>query len=215
MKRIFLLLIALLAINTQLFAESDVLRWGITGGVNITKAKKDGGTYGTGWDFDATSGFYAGFIARLSLPILGFGLDGSLLYSQEAVSVAGTTSGTQEKTTTDRLRFISIPVHLRYDLEIAAVRNIVIPFAFAGPQWNLAMNNFNWENPQSGENWETNRQTWKFDLGFGAILFNHLQVSYNYAIPLNETFSVSSSTYNDVKNNYELGTHRIGLAYFF
>lgn len=219
--RIYLLVVMLLTAVGSLRAGSDIFRWGLSAGANITKASGDGpGVWGTGWRFDTSGGYYVGVSARLSIPLLNLGLDGSFLYSQEMADLR--TDGILAR---DRLRYFSIPVHIRYDMELPALSEALIPFAFIGPQCNLALNDFDWYNAVSQhKDWKdliderpensTSRQHWKLDLGFGLILLHHIQIAYCYAIPLNDTFTFQTAI-EDGNNNFRLGTHRIGVTYFF
>lgn len=221
MRRITLILLLLMQSLCVLYAQSDIFRWGITGGANITRASSDGpGILNTGWRFDTSGGYYVGLSARLSIPVLNLGLEGSFVYSQETAKMQ--TSGIIAQ---DQLRYFSIPVHLRYDLELPLLSSTIIPFGFLGPQCNLSLNEFDWydalsqypdwkelisENPQN----ETPGRIWKFDLGFGVILLKHIQIAYSYAIPLSDTFSFETAI-EQGNNNFRLGTHRIGVTYFF
>lgn len=211
----------LLLTFSSLRAGSDILRWGVSAGANITKVSGDGpGVLNTGWRFDTSGGYYVGLSARLSIPLVNLGLDASFLYSQEMADLR--SQGIYAR---DRLRYFSIPIHVRYDMELPALSSALIPFAFAGPQCNLALNDFDWYDAVSQyEDWKemidqkpdnsTSRQQWKLDLGFGVILLHHIQIAYCYAIPLNDTFSFQTAI-EDGNNNFRLGTHRIGVTYFF
>lgn len=221
--KIHLLIAILLMTFGSLRAGSDILRWGVTAGANITKVSGDGpGVLNTGWRFDTSGGYYVGLSARVSIPIVNLGLDASFLYSQETADLHSFDVGINAS---DRLRYFSIPIHVRYDMELPALSSALIPFAFVGPQCNLALNDFDWyEAVSQYENWKemiedrpentTTRQQWKLDLGFGVILLHHIQVAYCYAIPLNDTFTFQTAI-EDGNNNFRLGTHRIGVTYFF
>jgi len=201
--------------------------WGVTAGANITKTDGEGkGLLNTGWDTDTQGGYWLGVQIRLGLPMSGFGLDASLNYSQEVATVS-TGNESLVITASDKLRYFTIPLHLRYDLELPGISEVLIPFAFAGPQVNFALNDFDWysvarqapdaiKDTEKKEEvqYETSKQTWKIDLGFGVLLLGHVQLAYNYAIPLNDTFKFKTA-YEDGKNNFKLGTHRIGLTYYF
>lgn len=221
MKRFSLLLVLLVNVFETLLAGGDLLRWGITAGANISKVQGDGpGFMNTGWQFDSRGGYYMGLTARLSIPIINIGLDGSFVYSQETADLH--SNGVVME---DRLRYFSLPVHLRYDFEIPAVCEVLIPYIYAGPQCNMKLNDFDWydiirhdndSQEQLGTEHEndTNPRSWKFDLGFGIIVVSHIQIAYNYAFPLNNAFGFDT-TLQEGRNNFKLGTHRIGVSYYF
>jgi len=206
----------------SVFAGSDIFRWGITAGGNISKVDGTGtGFMDTGWHFDSSGGYFVGASARVSIPILNFGLDASFIYSQEMADIES-----NDVFITDKLRYFSIPLHLRYDIELPILSELVIPYVFAGPQCNLALNDFDWyrlfkQDPETAKStYEVDTEylskdcVWKLDLGFGVIVGNHIQVSYFYAVPLESSFSFKT-VYDDSRNQFKMGTHRIGLTYYF
>lgn len=221
-KRICLILACVLLSFQSVSAQSDVFRWGITAGGNISKVKGDGsGFMNTGWKYDSSGGYFVGLTARVSFPILNLGIDASFTYSQEMADIES-----YGVSVTDKLRYFCIPMHLRYDFELPVLSEIVIPFAFAGPQVNLALNEFDTQklfkkDPETSKStydldleYVTKKTVWKVDLGFGVILFNHVQLAYLYSIPLQDSFSFKT-VYDDSKNNFSMGTHRICLTYYF
>lgn len=194
-------------------ASAKTFGWGITGGLNVPKIDwenaesqlKDKSTY------DADNGWYAGVTAMVSVPILGFGLDGAVLYSQEKIS-------------DENVQTISIPVHLRYDFNLPAVNKVIVPFVMAGPQFNYGLNDITLEGMTVGSIKEELKidkaNSWKLDLGVGVILLNHLQVSYGYGIPMGDTGKLKAGVESaglaiDAAKNYKMATHRIGVAYYF
>lgn len=224
MKKIMLLLTMLCVALSQLSAQRTQVMWGITAGANITQVDAEGrGFLNSGWRSDASNGYWIGGQVRIALPISGLGLDGSFTYAQETATLA--SSGVMMS---DRLRYFSIPIHARYDLEFPGTTEILIPFIFVGPQINLSLNDFDWFSLVSRDplalldektanfnlDNKTNKQVWKLDMGFGAIFLSHVQLAYNYSIPINDTFKFRT-VYEEGRNNFKLGTHRIGVTYFF
>lgn len=222
MKRIGLVVAVIVVSLGQLCAGNDIFRLGITAGGNITKVRGSGeGFLHSGWRYDSSGGYFVGMAARVSIPILNFGLDASLVYSQE---MADLESGNARLM--DKLRYFSVPVHVRYDFELPMISELVAPYVFAGPQCNFALNEFDFyelfrQDPETARrfseyDWEelTNSRVWKFDLGFGIIVASHVQVSYFYAIPLESTFRFKT-LYDDSRTHFRTGTHRIGLTYYF
>ena len=207
MKRLFLLAsIVLLSLSTAAMAQ---ISWGVSAGVNVT-----GSSNVSVKSFDFESGWYAGLTAKVTIPILGFGVDGAVLYSNETACLEKeTTEGGKES---EASRFVSVPIHLRYDFQLPLVSKVVVPFAMVGPQFNLGLNDVTFDNLTDYED-ETiidKSNSWRLDMGIGAILLSHLQVSYSYAIPMGKT----SKFYDGAKqvwNNYKTGTHRIGVVYYF
>lgn len=194
MKRFFALFAAVMLLTTTAFAGT--FNWGINAGTNISKA--DGG----GWKTDATNGWYLGVTTRFKVPILNFGMDASLNYSQERIGGEGSKT----------MKQLNIPLHIRYDFSLPIASNAICPYLMAGPQFNYDFNDIN----QNGFKFKST-SSWKFDLGAGVILGNHVQISYAYAIAMGDSFKGEWSEGGQVIENFgaKVNTHRIGVAYFF
>lgn len=206
MKQIILTLLTLFAIGTTP-VKAQIARWGITGGMNVSKIDwKDL----EGTKPEAEKGWYAGITGKLTIPVVGIGVDGGLIYSQENVNPGITNYKS------DLAHFISIPLHLRYDLEIWGVEDIVIPFAMIGPQFNFAMNDLKFKELEghSAEYIINKVNSWRLDMGLGCILFNHLQIHYSYGIPMGDAIQMDEEQ-GTASFNYKLGTHRLGAVYYF
>lgn len=182
MKKVFFALLMLAAVWTTQSASAQTFEWGIAAGMNITREMN------SGYSVVGSSGFggFAGVTGKVSLPILTFGVDGSILYSHE-------------KTSYDNFNQLVVPIHLRYDLKLPTISHILVPYIFAGPQLNYALNN----------HYGFKKVSWKTNVGIGALLARHLQVSYNYSLPISDSYV---DYYDD---SVKLATHRIGLAYYF
>lgn len=211
-------LIALCLAVVAFTASARTIGFGVTAGMNVSKID---------WDIndptlqsiakgniDTDNGWYLGGTAMVSLPIIGLGADGSLIFSQEKLTT---------KNGTEAVNSIAIPLHVRYDINIPAVNNFLVPFVMAGPQFNYAFNDIDLASLDaqviSSELKIDNAESWKFDIGFGVILLNHLQVSYGYNFPIGKTGKLDAKalgqTINDASDSYKLGTHRLGVAYYF
>lgn len=222
MKKITIVLVFCMMFCNVIRAENNLFAWGVTAGCNITKADTKGaGFFHTGWNFDSSGGYFVGLTAKVTAPILGIGVDASFVYQQEMVDIA---SG--DISSTDKLRYFSLPVHLRYDFNIPILANYLSPYLFAGPRCQFALNDFDWYDVYGQTNvsaegiqalWDectSLKQTWKLDLGFGLLIARHVQLAYNYAIPLNDTFRLKTAI-DEGSSNFKLGTHLITASYFF
>ena len=199
MKRIIPLLL-LFCVLSVMPARAKVLRFGLSGGINVTKPSGDH------WKADNENGWYAGVKTKISMPVVGLGLDLGVTYSMEKVSITDPDNGLEAK---DKIYYVSVPLNLRYDLSLPAIGYILTPYIALGPQLNYACNDFktDWEN----DSFSTKRMLWRFNLGAGAMLFNHLEVGYRYGIPLGNTIEWKDME----KSNLESGIHQIGLTYYF
>ena len=63
-------------------AQAQFLKWGIKGGVNMTKIDFE--------DYkDKMAGFFVGPMAEMTIPIIGLGVDAALLFSQKGIKAEG------------------------------------------------------------------------------------------------------------------------------
>lgn len=210
MKKIILSMCLLAAAMMGTTASAKTFGWGVTAGMNVSKIDWDDLE---GTKPEADNGWYLGVTGMVSLPIVGFGVDGSIVYSQEAVDpgVKGVDS--------EMANYISVPVHLRYDFNLPAVNKVVVPFVMAGPQFNFAISDIDFEQEIGGLKTKEvmeKANNWRLDLGVGAILLNHLQVTYSYGIPMGQTEAkIKTGTAIEAVQKYKLGAHRVGVAYYF
>jgi len=185
--------------------QARTLGWGLTGGMNISKIDLDK-NYEEMAKPEADKGWYAGITGLVSVPILGFGFDGSIVYSQDKLSKDGDSETAQ---------FISIPVHLRYDFRLPAVEKAFVPYLMAGPQFNYALNDvkFAIEEESDAKTVLKKANSWRLDFGLGMILLDHVQLTYSYGIPIGPSQKIHSA--GDVENTYKSGAHRLGMAIYF
>ena len=108
MKKKFLVacvaLFALMAIPAQ-----AQLKFGVKGGLNISKVHFDREVVGDG----NVTGFNVGPMIEFKIPIIGLGFDAALLYSQKGFEVAN------ESMRTD---YLDIPVNLKWKIGIPLAR---------------------------------------------------------------------------------------------
>lgn len=208
MKKLLFTLLVIASIFTSLKAEP--VRFGVVAGMNITKEETSSGVSYKGWSPDSQNGWFAGIQLKFTLPIIGLGFDASAVYSQENVTLPIEENG---ENVVQKMGYVAIPVHLRYDLSLPVINHLVEPFIFTGPQAALNTTKIN----EAYHNSVTSKDlVWRYDLGAGVILLNHLQAAYSYSFPLTSTYEgniISQS--KDLSNDYKSGVHRISLTYFF
>lgn len=79
MKKVFsILLVAVCCLALATPAQAQ-LKWGVKGGVNMSKIDWNGGFDG---NKDNSTGFFIGPMAEFTIPVIGLGIDGAVMYSQ-------------------------------------------------------------------------------------------------------------------------------------
>ena len=181
MKKITVILLAFsLSIAVPATAQFD---WGIKGGVNLPEAPKDIKGINEGH-----TGWYAGPMAKFIAPVLGLGVEAGVLYSESGVAIDGETY---------KKNSIEIPLYLRYELRLPAIKNFLTPFMAVGPQWGYTFGKKEFGNKlQDVENlsdvkdkyFKYEESLFSLNLGLGFVLFNHLQLHANYNIALGQNY---------------------------
>ena len=82
MKKIFsAFMIAICCLAMAMPAQAQLIKFGVKGGLNLSKLRFSN----EAMDYlisDNTSGFFFGPMAEVTIPVVGLGVDGALLYSQ-------------------------------------------------------------------------------------------------------------------------------------
>lgn len=222
MKKICFTLLVIMTLFSA--AKADPFRFGVVAGMNMTKGETSSSVNYKGWSPDTENGWFAGLQLKFSIPVVGLGFDASLIYSQENLSVpvntlpydnmGGDYTG-EVKTESTKMKYLGVPLHLRYDLSIPGANWVAVPFIFTGPQANIAVSKLDRKYDEY-KDINSKDLVWRFDLGGGVILLNHLQAAYSYSFPLSESYEGKFfDKTSKLEDDYKQGVHRISLTYFF
>ena len=191
MKKIFsAFVIAVCCMFMAMPAQAQLLKWGVKGGVNMTKIDWDGGYKG---NKDNSTGFFIGPMAEFNIPIVGLGVDAALLFAQRGIKVS---EGNEDLTI--KQNGIDIPVNLKYTIGLGSMAGIYLA---AGPDFYLDFEK------KSGI--DKKKAEVGINVGAGVKLLNHLQVGANYNIPLGDTADI------DTGGSYKTKTWQVSVAYMF
>ena len=226
-------------VAAMLFASNAnaQIKFGLKGGLNVTNMTftKD--------IFDASNktGFFIGPMVKVSLP-LGFSVDAAALYDQksadvkyeytEVMYVDKTTDGSfllspsvdvvykkSSGVAKVKQQSINVPVNLRYAVGLGSMANM---FFFAGPQWGFNIGHKNYDtsfsNGQEGHNFFSFKNSnFSINVGLGATLLKHLQVSANYNIACGKTADISYGKVLEsiAKARSRSNCWQIALGYWF
>ena len=206
MKRTFIAICLAVSSLLTFSAQARTFGWGVCGGMNVSKIDLDNDVEDMTKP-EADKGWYAGLTTMVSLPVLGFGIDGSVVYSQEKVDLG-------KELDSKTARYLSIPVHIRYDINLPLVSEVFVPYTFIGPQFNYAMNDVKVAIDDETDTKAVLKKanSWRLDLGLGFILMDHVQLSYSYGIPVGSSNKI---TWGEAQESYKMGSHRVGLAVYF
>lgn len=171
-------------------------RFGIKAGLNVNKIHLDEQVFNA----SNRAGFTAGVMTEFTVPIIGIGMDLSVMYTKMNSEM---NSGPQEvenyiNNGNIGKDFLQIPLNLKYKLSIPAIGSIIKPMIFTGPSFNFNLNKSTLQDIKS----KSCQIAW--NLGAGVELIKHLQISASYSWGLNKIaeFAKIPTKDIDLKNNY-------------
>lgn len=187
MKNIFrtLALAAFLFISA---AASAQLSYGVQGGLNLTNPK----------NFSSKTGWFIGPELQFTIPVIGLGINGSILYSKADIEASNSTI---------KQEYIDIPLNLRYSLGFSSLAAV---FVQAGPQfsWDISGNSFADAYNSVSEGSSNKNFKSSLNIGAGVKLLSHFEISGGYNWALGNSFKL-----NDVKVKNNMW--KVSVAYLF
>ena len=201
---------------SMLFAASSAqaqVKFGLKGGLNVTNMSLNSEAF----DADNQTGFFIGPTVKFTLPIVGLGIDASALYDQRDAKVKVEDDGESVESKIKN-QSINIPINLRYGVGLGSTASL---FLFAGPQFGFNVGDKNQSLFKDAAQWRLKSSTFSVNVGLGAMLLSHLQISANYNIACGKTGETTVSealgtTAQEVfSKRGRANAWQIGLAYYF
>ena len=199
MKKVFSILMVVVALMMAVPAQAQLIKFGVKGGMNFSKLDTDVKSW-----YDAkesSTGFFIGPMAEITLPILGLGVDGALMYSQRG-------SGEVKQ------QGLEVPVNLKWSFGFGSMLGAYLA---AGPDFF-----FNFKDVDGNEDLIKEKSQVSINLGAGLKLLKKLQVGLTYQIPLNKSYdkyqNISVTPDYDGKSkdiSVKNKTWQVSLAYIF
>ena len=187
--------------------------WGIKGGLNISKV--DFSDAPSNLKADNFTGFFIGPMAEFTIPVIGLGVDGALLYSQSGMSFTDNENVDE----TLKSHSLEIPINLKYSIGLGSLASV---YAAAGPQFAFALSQDGWKNDLKNYTSKPFKKSQlSLNLGLGVKLLSHLQAGITYNIPLGDTADFEGFDYTDTTGTlWKLGTAenktwKVNVAYIF
>lgn len=197
-----LVIIAVACIAFAMPTQAQV-KFGLKGGVNLSSVSMDGDLES---NLSNQTGFYVGPTLKLTVPLVGLSVDASALFDQRSAEIKGTNETIKSQT-------LQVPINLRYGVGLSSIANV---FVFAGPQFgfNIGDKKKVWED---AEGWRLKESNISGNVGVGATVGGHLQITANYNFQISKAGEVVYETANGKEEigKMKFNTWQIGLAYFF
>ena len=194
MKKLLSTLMVIACLALAIPAQAQI-KFGVKAGLNVSKLHLSKETLSS----DNRAGFFMGPTAEFTLPLLGLGIDGSVLYNQFGVD---SEKGTSTK------KSIEIPINLRWTVGFSS---LVGAYVAVGPQFGFNV----------GDRWfdevcEFKKNTTSFNVGAGLKLLGHLQVGANYNFALKDNGKIHSGDIEDLATiGFKQNTWQVSVAYLF
>lgn len=187
MKKIFSILSVAMCLLMAIPAQAQI-KLGVKGGLNLANADFTG--LNSNFKTENMTGFFVGPMLDINIPIIGLGLDGSLLYSERGTKFTSTSNDA----VTNKQQSIDIPVNLKYSIGLGSLASI---FLAAGPSFsfNIDSNNLtddllnlvNEDKSGSTPSIDRKKAEVSINIGGGVKLIKHLQLGINYNLPLSDS----------------------------
>ena len=217
MKKVIALVV--LAAAMTLTAQAQGLKFGVKGGLNITKMSFNKDVFNS----DNKVGFFVGPSLKLSLP-LGFGVDIAALYDERSANVnsdgqrAIVTASYDERTSeagagtygdeTIKQKSLQIPLNLRYNIGLSSMAGLYLA---AGPQFGFPVSDKVFKT-EFGE-YRLKDANLSINFGAGLYLMGHLEIGFTYNLDLAAGKSGEFKDWNDVDTHSH--AWQISAAYYF
>lgn len=157
-------------------------RIGIKGGVNISSVHFNSDLLGSG----NVCGFQVGPMIETSLPLVGFGIDASVLFSRRGLE--GNNSGAKK---TLRTNYLDVPVNLKWKFGLPLMKVYVA----AGPYVSFRVGGDNkWT--VLGDQLKSKTVSGGLNFGAGIEVIKHLQVGLNYGLGLTNNYRAKAIDLN-------------------
>ncbi|MBQ6037866.1 MAG: porin family protein [Bacteroidaceae bacterium] len=197
-KYLCTLVMAIAALLIAIPAHSQIIKFGIKGGLNLTELE----TNINGLK-NNSMGYFVGPMVEITAPGVGLGVDGAIMYAQR---------GKDEM----KMEGVEVPLNLKFTFGAGSTMSI---FLAAGPDFFLNLKEIDLgaiDATIDGYKSKDKRAQVGLNLGGGIKLANHLQIGLNYQMPLGDSFTFKKvvDAVKD-KEGAQFNTWQLSLAYIF
>jgi hypothetical protein len=196
MKKVLSVLMVAVALMMAAPAQAQLIKFGVKGGMNFSKLDTNVKSL-----YDAkesSTGFFIGPMAEVTLPIIGLGVDGAVMFAQRG-------DGELKE------QGLEIPVNLKYTIGLGSMFGFYLA---AGPDFF-----FNFKDVEKDSGLGVEKSQVAINVGAGLKLLRKLQVGLTYQIPLRDSYYPTQISTVPGAEPIDLGarqkTWQVSLAYIF
>lgn len=180
MKNFKRIMIAMLAVLAVAFSANAQFRFGVKAGVNISSLSVS--NLGDNLSPSNRAGFTGGLMAEFTVPIIGIGMDASLMYVHRSdMNLKGDDVAKLDIPST-KGDYLEIPINLKYKFGLPVVGKFISPYIYTGPAFA-----FRCSKKAVTDAYESRAVDVAWNVGIGIQLINHLQIGAGYGFGLNNT----------------------------
>lgn len=208
MKKVLTTLMFAVALFAAVPLQAQV-KFGLKGGLNVTNMSLSKEVF----DTSNKTGFFVGPTIKVTLPIVGLGIDASALYDQRDAKIGGEDGS--EKVS---LRSINVPVNVRYGIGLGSMASIYLA---AGPQfgYNIGDKNVFGYVGEEGEHggFSLKKSNLSINVGVGVSLMSKFEIGATYNIACGKTgeFSVINAGKEVFSKSSRMNAWQVSAAYYF
>ena len=187
MKKLFSILMVAVALMVAAPAQAQLIKFGLKGGVNLTEVDIEGDL---DWWKDNSTGFFIGPMMEVTLPLVGLGVDGAVMYSQRG---KGAT----------KQQGVEVPLNLKYTIGLGSMLGVYLA---AGPDFYFNFKDFG-DGVVGGATPEKKTTQVAINVGAGLKLLRKLQIGANYQFPITNSY--------DWDRDFKMKGWQVSLAYIY
>ena len=188
MKKVFSVLMVAVALMMAAPAQAQIVKFGLKGGMDFTELDFNKQTVAE--VTESSTGFFVGPMAEITLPVIGLGIDGAVMFAQK-----GKDEWKQQG--------LEIPLNLKYTLGLGSVLGVYVA---AGPDFFFNFKDIDAEGMKAKETQVA------VNISAGLKLLKKLQVGVTYQVPMGDSFEMKDATSVLTAKNK---TWQASLAYIF
>jgi hypothetical protein len=186
-KLFFAVLILLLTAGSSVNAQ---FRFGLRGEMGVNKPSLTKEVFSV----ENMNAFKVGPTAEFMIPLIGIGVEGSLLYSNEKMNVNKDATLIRKISS----HYLDVPVNLKYKIGIAPLKLYVAAGPYA--QFKIAGDGAD-KLKDVFEGIADKKMQAGLNFGIGADIIKRIQIGFNYRLKLTDDYSADKAEWGDLLND--------------
>lgn len=200
MKKLLLAIVAVVALSMPAAAQ---FRFGLKAGVAVDKMSFNKEVFNA----DNRAGFTGGAMIEFTAPIIGVGMDASVLYVNRGIDMVNDDT---DVITKGNRSYIDIPINLKWKIGLPLIGKIITPFLTTGPDFSFLCSKKNFSNALHNRKFD-----FAWNVGAGVELLRHLQIAASYGIGITKSASGNDALNGGLSLSGKNRVWTITAAYLF